>query len=183
MELVPPSTAYKDSYLEALAELHAEGRRLDLDPDRLARDFAGLVRSLLDRADPAKTPPGRVPDTVLWLVDGDEYIGRVSIRHALDGYLLLMRGHIGYEVRPSRRHRGYGTHMLGLALQEAQKLGLDRVLLTCDPANTTSRRIIERHGGRLEDEIEAAGETVRRYWIDISGRVAPGRPGRDSESG
>jgi predicted acetyltransferase len=167
MELVPPSTAYRDSYLEALAELHAEGRHLNLDRDRLAQDFSGFVRSLLDRADPAKTPPARVPDTVLWLVDGDEYIGRVSIRHTLDDYLLLMRGHIGYEIRPSRRCRGYGTRALALALPEARKLGLARVLLTCDPANTASRRTIERNGGRLENEIEAEGETVRRYWIDI----------------
>lgn len=173
MQLVPPSTAYRDSYLEALAELHAEGRRLDLDPDRLAQDFPGFVRSLLDRADPVKTPPGRVPDTVLWLVDGDEYIGRVSIRHTLDDYLLLMRGHIGYEVRPSRRRKGYGMHLLGMALREARKLGLDRVLLTCDPANTASRKIIERSGGQMENEIEAEGETIRRYWIDVPDPADP----------
>jgi predicted acetyltransferase len=165
--LLPPSADYKESYLEALAEYHAEGRHLDLDAGLLATDFETFVRDLVDRSDPCRVRPGRVPESVLWMIDRGAYIGRVSIRHELNEQLLRIGGHIGYEVRPGMRRRGHGTRALRLALDEARKLGLCRVLLTCDPENIASRKIIERNGGRLEDAVPKGGEHMRRYWIDL----------------
>lgn len=48
------------------------------------------------------------------------------------GLLMQMGGHIGYAIRPSERRKGYAGRMLALGLQEARKLALDRVLVTCD---------------------------------------------------
>ncbi|HWG85404.1 MAG TPA: GNAT family N-acetyltransferase, partial [Deinococcales bacterium] len=77
-------------------------------------------------------------------------------------------GHIGYEVRPSRRREGHGREALRVALQEARKLGLRRALVTCNASNPGSRRIIEANGGILEDEREVQDYgRVRRYWIDL----------------
>jgi predicted acetyltransferase len=101
------------------------------------------------------------------MIDRGAYIGRVSIRHELNEQLLRIGGHIGYEVRPGMRRRGHGTRALRLALDEARKLGLRRVLLTCDPENIASTKIIERNGGRLEEDVPKGGERVRRYWIDL----------------
>src|SRR5438876_674627 len=45
---------------------------------------------------------------------------------------------------------GYGMLICRLALDEAQKLGLDRVLLTCADDNVGSWKVIERNGGVLQ---------------------------------
>nr|WP_319464069.1 GNAT family N-acetyltransferase [Micromonospora sp. RTP1Z1] len=74
-------------------------------------------------------------------------------------------GHIGYGVRPSARRRGVATFALGVALSEAARRGIDPVLVTCDDDNTASARIIERHGGVLEDVRDTELGRIRRYWI------------------
>ncbi len=51
-------------------------------------------------------PDGFVPQTWLWWVAGDEFLGRLSIRHRLTPHLLVEGGNIGYEVRPSARRTG-----------------------------------------------------------------------------
>ena len=114
-------------------------------------------------------PPGWVAETVLWLVDNDIFIGRASIRHSLNEHLLKIGGHIGYFIRPSMRRRGYGKSILNLALIEAKKMGLQKVLVTCDETNTGSRKIIEANGGVLENIVENGLDMPpkRRYWITI----------------
>ncbi len=169
--LTTPAERYRDSFLAALREFQAEGRHANLDPDRLAADFGAFVRGLLARADRANVPSGRVPETVFWLIDGDdgEFIGRVSLRHELNDSLRLVGGHIGYEIRPSRRRRGHGRLILALALEEARARGLGRVLVTCDADNTGSKRIIEANGGQLEDAVTIPGDPTAklRYWIAL----------------
>jgi predicted acetyltransferase len=59
--------------------------------------------------------------------------------------------------------------MLRLALRVAHdRMGLDRVLVTCNDDNVGSIRTIERNGGVLEDITSGAdvGQPTRRYWID-----------------
>ncbi len=170
VQLVRPSVEYRDSYLAALREFQAEGRLGDMDAEAIARDFPGFVRKLLGQADPANVAPGRVPDTVLWLVDGDTYIGRASVRHELNDNLRRIGGHIGYQIRPAMRRRGYGKEILRLALPYAREIGLARVLVTCDEDNVGSKKIIEANGGVFENAVEKPDSGVRtlRYWIDLS---------------
>ena len=150
--LVRPNTRYERSVREAVAEFRAEGRDPGINQPRSDESFAEFVARLRRMADPAYVVDGFVPQTVFWLVDGDTYIGRLSLRHRINDDLRRIGGHIGYDIRPSMRRRGYGTRALSLALDEARRIGLDRVLITCDRENIGSRRIIERNGGILEDE-------------------------------
>jgi len=64
---------------------------------------------------------------------------------------------------------GYGNKVLGLALYKAKELGINKVLLTCDSTNTASRKVIEKNGGVLQDEIiiEQDKPTKLRFWIEI----------------
>jgi predicted acetyltransferase len=167
--LAEPSLAYKGGFIAGTRESQAEGVELSYDLDRISRDFEGFLQRLRDESDHAKIPPGRVPMSDYWLIDGDEYIGRLSLRHELNDELLLWGGHIGYQIRPSKRRRGYGKEILRLGLVKARELGLHRVLVTCDEDNTGSRKIIEHNGGQLENIIEVDDSPVRkmRYWIDI----------------
>ena len=83
--------------------------------------------------------------------------------------MLNYGGHIGYTVRPTERCKGYATQMLHRALEHCRDIGLERVLLTCDPKDIASCRTIEKCNGIMENEIqyENTDELVRRYWIDI----------------
>jgi len=167
MELVLPSARYRESFLDALAEYHAEGRYLDLGPG----NFNDFLAWLADGADPDRVPPGFVPQTTYWLVEDGTFLGRLSLRHELNDSLRLNGGHISYDIRPAKRRRGYGTSALALGLDEARKIGLARVLITCDDNNIGSRRIIEANGGVLQDRITVPGEEglKRRYWIELGG--------------
>ena len=155
--------------LEGLREFAAEPRFAALDLAPIAADFPAYVAAQRARADAPNLPPGQISEVVYWLMDGETYIGRLSIRTTRDEALIRTIGNIGYMIRPSRRRLGYGTAILGLALPEAQALGLTRVLVTCDEENLASRTIIERHGGVLEGTTpsrNAPGMTLR-FWIEI----------------
>ena len=110
-------------------------------------------------------PAGRVPaDFLVAEVDGT-LVGRVSIRHQLNEYLLEFGGHIGYAVGPEFRGRGYATEILQQAVARLSELGVDRILVTCEADNLTSARVIEKCGGVLEDIRPNDGTDFRRYWI------------------
>ena len=170
MELVKPSVKYKDSYLAAIREFQLEGQKMEFSFDAAKRDFATFVRELNERVEGKHLPEGFVPESVYWLVDGDEYIGRLSIRHRLNKHLLEIGGHIGYDIRPSKRQRGYGTQILRLGLLKAKGLGIYRALLTCNATNTSSLKIIEKAGGILENKVPnpEGGPDKLRFWIDVA---------------
>jgi predicted acetyltransferase len=125
-------------------------------------EFARMIEAIRTEAEPETgLPPGMVHQTVLWFVDGIEWLGRLSIRHHLTPALTELGGHIGYYVRPSARRRGYATQMLTQSLPIAAALDIDPALVTCDRDNDGSRRVIESAGGELEDERHGK----LRFWV------------------
>ncbi|ONI71894.1 GNAT family N-acetyltransferase [Kribbella sp. ALI-6-A] len=170
--LVEPTAAVHRSFLAAWDELEPEEERwmgahaLDEDWNRAQAEdpaeFARLVDAIKSEADETlELPPGLVHQTVLWFTDGDEWLGRLSIRHDLTPALLELGGHIGYVVRPSARRQGHATAMLAQALPIAAELGIDPALLTCDADHDASRKVIEAAGGELEDERHGK----LRFWV------------------
>jgi predicted acetyltransferase len=150
LELALPAARYETSFLVAERE---SGR----EPE----PFAEMLVASENRRAGIDLPEGWVAATMFWLVEGDEYLGRVTIRHSLTDALRAVGGHIGYEVRPSRRRQGLGTMMLALALPRAAELGIDPALITCDVINVASRRMIQRAGGQLE----SASDGKLRFWV------------------
>ena len=61
-----------------------------------------------------------------------------------------------------------GLHPLS-AQAAREKLGLRRVLVTCDEDNVGSMRVIEKNGGVLENIVSGPGpgKPKRRYWIEV----------------
>lgn len=123
----------------------------------------------LDNLEIVQETDGKVPDTTLFCLDLDRniFVGAVNIRHYLTEEMLVNAGHIGDGVRPTERRKGYATAMIGLALKEAKKLGISRVLMVCDKNNIGSAKSIINNGGILENEIEVNGVVEQRYWIDL----------------
>ena len=59
--------------------------------------------------------------------------------------------------------------MLRLALPYCKSIGLDRVLIACEPGNPASRRTILANGGVYECTVHEPGEDIdlERYWIGL----------------
>lgn len=170
MQFAEPDLRFHESYVAAMREFHADSgwrppfARIEIADIESPAAFEAFVAVL--RADPlpdTPRPDWKVPQTTLWWVDGDDFIGRLGIRHSLTPALRKVGGHIGYDVRPSRRREGHASRMLAAARPIAAGLGLYRVLLTCDEDNIASRKVIEKNGGVLE----TAEDGKRRYWIDL----------------
>ena len=112
----------------------------------------------------------RVPDSVFFLLDEERnrLLGAVNIRHYLNEALRHSGGHIGAGIRPSERRKGYATALIRLALGECKKLGIERVLITCDKDNLGSAKAIQKNGGVLDSEfVNEKGNIEQRYWISL----------------
>lgn len=122
----------------------------------------------LERQHAGEVPPDLVPATFLVAVVDGVIVGRSSIRHELNDWLLSFGGHIGYGVLSEHRRRGYAAEILRQSLVIARAHGVDRALLTCDDDNVGSIATIERAGGRLDASWPLADGPPkrRRYWID-----------------
>lgn len=97
-------------------------------------------------------------------------IGTIQLRHSLSEELRRYGGHIGYSIRPSERRKSYGAKQLALVLEEAKKLGLSEVMITCDKENIGSARTAIKNGGTLESEdfYEPTKEVLQIYWISLN---------------
>jgi predicted acetyltransferase len=113
-------------------------------------------------------PEPWVPATFLLAFVGDDLVGRTSIRHGLNDFLLAAGGHIGYAVLSQFRRRGFATEILTQSLVVARSYDVGSVLVTCDEDNGASSRVITRCGGVLENIVDnpEGGPRKRRYWID-----------------
>ncbi|MBK8505810.1 MAG: GNAT family N-acetyltransferase [Saprospiraceae bacterium] len=164
--LVNPAEKYGNSWLSALQEFEAEDLRGFWSRVEDPADVPALVKRLYEISEGINIPNSWVPATTLWYVEGECYIGHIDIRHRLNLFLEQFGGHIGYAVRPTERRNGYGYRMLEAALPIIKEIGLNEILITCDKGNIASRKIIERNGGRFENELTDDEGTVKlRYWI------------------
>lgn len=102
-------------------------------------------------------------------VQDERVIGMVDIRHTLDNsFLKSYGGNIGYSVRPSERHKGYGIGILKMALDYSRTIGLTSVMLGCYADNIASIRTIEACGGIEENkECSLHGRRVKKYCITL----------------
>lgn len=132
-------------------------------------NFQIYLKILNETRDGINLGQGQVPSSNLFAFNGDEIVGKVSVRHHLNKNLELVLGHIGYGVLPEYRQKGYASEMLKQALVYCRTLGLDKVLITCDEANVPSAKVILKNGGVLENVYDPQDGTSKkmRFWIQL----------------
>jgi len=171
MELISPTLEKEKEFLRLVGDFEIS------DPDNAEyylaakKSFSNYVKSLNDEAQGINLPEGYVPCNHYWLLnETGDISGIIRIRHNIDNpFLSLEGGHIGYDIAPSFRRKGYGTKILKLGLVKASLLGLKKVLVTADDDNAGSRKIIESSGGLFEQIImgNVFPNPIARYWINL----------------
>ncbi len=167
IKLVKLTHEYKKQLTDMMDEWLAVEQ--DFSPYSIYKSDYHDFDKYLENLELKKARDGLVPDSTFFCLDLDRniFVGAVNIRHYLNEKLSKSGGHIGDGIRPSERRKGYATAMIGLALEECRKLGIKKVLMTCDRTNIGSAKSIMNNGGVLESEFEENGKIKQHYWITL----------------
>ena len=107
-------------------------------------------------------PEGFVPETFLFLWDGDTIVGQFRIRHHLCDSLRVGAGHIGCFIAPPFRGRGYGKEGLRLTLERARAIiPEEEIYLRVNKDNPASLRAMLTNGGYIHHEDD------EKYYVRI----------------
>ena len=165
--LAKPNKEYQKSFEDyVLAYKKAnDDRYLDIYKKGL-ENFDEYLNDLRNNSKGIDVPQGWVATSTFWLIDNHEVVGVVRIRHQEIG----TAGHIGYDISPCFRNKGYGNQILKLALENALKVGIKEAVVTCSIDNTASKKIIEKNNGKLLGIIfdEEDNENLYKYIITTS---------------
>ncbi len=168
IKLEEPSVELFPAYREFVLEMLARGETVwnPYTPSENENPAEFVERILRRKENPE---PPLVAETVYWPIFDGSVVGRISLRHTLNDNLRKMGGHIGYEVRPSFRRRGFATEMLRQILLTPKAREIGDLMLTCAPDNIASNRTILANGGILTQTIyvESIGADRNHYWIRL----------------
>lgn len=168
LKLVLLDTDMGAAYLAMVDAFEEAGEGYPYNNIPLARkDWEMFVAELRDEEQGINLPPGIVPQWTYVLLDGATVVGEIRFRPDTAPPFRDGHDHIGYNIRPGYRQRGYGTFMLGRVLDQARELRLDGVSLTVVGDNAASKRLIAKHGGQVAEQYaDEAGRIVSVYWIE-----------------
>jgi predicted acetyltransferase len=169
--LVEPNVLYKDQFAELVLAYKSSGEVDYYDMYKEALDdFDKYVAKLLNHAKGIDIPEDWVTTNTYWLTNAEAVIiGIIRVRPIENDFVRDYAGNIGYDISPLHRQKGFGRLILELGLEKAKKLGLNKLLVTCNYDNVGSAKIIENNGGIFEAEVfcESKNTFLRRYWIEL----------------
>lgn len=168
LRLEQPSQTLYESFLEFVEDMRSNNQPL-WDPylPKNEETPSQFIKRLYNR----EIAPEHhlVPETIYWAIFDGHIVGRISLRHRLEGNLYKVGGHIGYEVGPKWRKRGFATEMLRLVLETPKSKEIGKVLLTCSPNNEASNKTILKNGGIFDKTVfvDFLNEDRNHYWINV----------------
>lgn len=164
--LVKPHMKYKKSFEKYVIAYKEAGENYYFNMYKQAlENFNEYIKYLNNWFNGMELKDGFVKTSNFWLIDNNEVVGVTRVRHEE----IECAGHIGYDIAPIYRKKGYGNQILKLALKEAKKIGLEAAIVTCNVENTASRRIIEKNKGELLGTVfdEEENENLYKYLIRV----------------
>jgi predicted acetyltransferase len=163
--LVEPNKKYRKSFERyALAYRKINDEHYFNKYKKALENFQDYLKYLHNYSQGNDLPQGEVITSTFWLVDEKDVVGVVRIRHRE----VNCAGHIGYDISPDCRNRGYGFQILKLALEKAISIGIEEVIITCNIDNTASKKIIEKNNGKLLETIFDEDENEYLYKFSIT---------------
>jgi predicted acetyltransferase len=174
LHLGRPHQSLISSYIEALREgmkpaRHAtaaeEIAALSEDIDKIWPAFAHQVVNGQDDGNSCL-------EDMFWISKDEAFLGYISLKTDLRGLQALYGGHIGRELRPSARGKGYGTWALQHIKLYAMGEGLSAIDFVTAHDNMAAIASIKKCGGYwIEDipqpDIQFFNSPAVRYRIDL----------------
>lgn len=179
LRLLLPNSKYIQSVFKAHQEQYRHGEITKEIFDRVKseiKDPVSFVKTIRDKSKSKGLASGQLPFTRYWLIDGDEYIGTLRLSDNISQKMKYHEGNMGYQIRPSKRKKGYGSEILRLGLVKAKSIGLKKVYLNCSKDNIASQKIIQKNGGRLIDSNKPSISdqfTTLRHRFEIKVLTSP----------
>jgi predicted acetyltransferase len=165
--LVLPSKDYEKSFQEyAISYKDTVDNYYYEKYKKAIENFDEYLEELENHSNGVNVPKDSVRTTNYWLVDNNNVVGVVRVRHEE----IKGAGHIGYDISPRYRKKGYGTEILRQAITKAKEIGIEEPIVTCNIHNLASRRIIEKNHGLLLGEIFDEEENEELYEFRILSR-------------
>lgn len=173
--LEKPSIERKNDALEYIKEILANNKSDTDGTNKLKHYIDNYEEWIMKIENDEKIVPSEesVPSKTYFFIreSDNKIIGMTHIRLTLNKMLADIGGHIGYNIRPSERQKGYNKIQLYLALIECQKNGLDIIMLDCLKDNLGSSKTIISLGGFLVKEEEKSFHekqvTIQDYNINV----------------
>lgn len=115
---------------------------------------AGPISLQLDKIVTVKPGGELVPYYHFKIVDNKNVIvGHINFRVGDTRHITLCAGHIGFEILPQYRGRSFSYYACQ-AISPLVKKHYDYVIITVDPTNVASTKIIEKLGASFINEID-----------------------------
>ena len=161
MKLEKPQKKHKEMYLLLLKDW----KNIEESPWALFK-WNNFDDFLLETKNFAINSPTGVNSDLFFLINWEKILWAIDIRHSINSKRLIESWwHIWYWIAPKFRKKWYATKMLELALIEAKKIWLKKVLITCNLDNIGSIKVIEKNWGIFERFTK--DWKMNRFWIEL----------------
>lgn len=174
MKLVNPTVKYKSSYLDLVkaAKLNNDINEMG-NAYRENKTFEAMIKRLKDRSNGKNIAKLDVPSSMKWIIENNEVVGTIDLRHILNKSYFERLGHVAYYIHPLKRNKGYATKALSLAIKWYKKEQVNKILITCYSDNEASKKVILNNGGTFEKSVpdKKSNKIINRYLISINNDI------------